>query len=100
MSRAGYVISWPVAITSYDFVAERFGRVLRVQVKTARRRSRPNREYIVLDFTGGDGKRYEAGAVDMFVGYDQAKNRAYYVTAEELRGRREVWIDTRKLYEL
>lgn len=93
-SKKGYTISRPILPASYDFIAEKDGRCLRVQVKTIRKRQRHGREYIVIDCRSSSGP-YQKDQVDVIAGYDPEDGRIYVFSVD---GRSERWVSLDSLY--
>lgn len=98
--RYDYAMSFPMEGEPFDLIASRGTEVLRVQVKTIRRRERDGKTWVVIDCTDGAGERYLPGEVDLFAAYDRKDGRVFYIRASDLGDRREVWISPANLYQL
>ena len=86
--KRGYTISIPTTPARYDFLAEKEGRVVKVQVKHGTRFN-GGREL------GGFSKTpYTRSDVDVIVLYDSLENVLYYIPADHVEGMKAIRLRT------
>lgn len=79
-SKRGYNINIPTAPARYDFIAEKNGRTVKVQVKHG---SSFNGERELLGFSHTP---YEKSEVDVVAMYDSSTEQIYYIPTDHLEG--------------
>lgn len=93
LTEEGYEVSRPIYPAVYDLLARNAdtGDVLRVQVKTVRRRTDRPGNCAVIYATRGDGSAYTPNDVDYMLGIEG--NYGYFFKCRSIR---EYWINTEK----
>lgn len=99
LAAKSYMVSFPAESTPYDLLADKNGIIVRVQVKTVRRRERDGVVWRVIDCTDGNHEKYD-GTVDLYAGFDPKDGRIYYIWHDELDGRKELWLSPTSLYTI
>jgi hypothetical protein len=98
MTKKGYDVTPSSEGLSHDLIAEKDGKLLRVQVKSVRIRERDGVRYRVIDCTNGNRDTYQN--VDLYAGYEPNSGQIYYISHADLDGKKELWLHPSKLYAL
>lgn len=87
-AKRGYSVYEPLQPGRADFLAEKNGRFVRVQVKTGTPFAK-GREIV-----GFSQKPYDRSEVDVIAVYDQRANKVYYIPVDHVVGMRAIRIRT------
>lgn len=79
-SARGYEISIPIGSARYDFIAEKDGRMVRVQVKHGTPFNNGN------ELLGHSPKAYSRNEIDVLVMIDTSNHNIYYIPADHVEG--------------
>jgi len=79
-SKRGYEINIPVGVSRYDFIAEKDGRSVRVQVKHGTPFNNG------LELIGHSPKAYERREIDVLVMVDTQNDKVYFIPADHVEG--------------
>ncbi len=89
LTERGHNVSWPSKDTTYDLVAEKNGKCVRIQVKSTSSKHYRRDQYN-LTCRKADGKsakqRYAAGDFDFLLAYVSPEDKFYIVPIEAIQG--------------